>query len=640
MKSVQAWPLLAVLMLLLSLGGCAPPGALKPTAPSQLDPDSGRAAALAAQGDYLGAAGLYAGIGARAPAEVQGGYLLLAAEYYLAGGDRDSARAALAATTAMTLDPVASLRRRLLEAELLLDEARASDALALLLDPPPPDASVELRIRYHQDTARAYRLLGNLLESARELAVLDRLLADPQTRLENQLEIVRSLALVSAQALQNLQPAAPFDVAGWMGLALVLKQAGANRELLTPLLDDWRQRYPAHPALPGLLDDYFQRQQDLVQRAAHVAVLLPERGPYATVAAAVRDGLMAAWYADPDSTRPALRFYDASDNAALWPTYKQAVAEGAEIVVGPLDKDAVLQLVRAGELPVPVLALNLVVADVTPPANLFQFALAPEDEARQVAEKAWLEGLRRPLILGPGGDLGERIANAFAERWVSLGGSVAGRRTYEAQAADHSDTIRQALLLDVSVARHRELQRLLGKRLAFEPRRRQDLDMVFLAAKPQQLRLLRPQLQFHHADDLPIYTTSHAWDGAVASHEAQDVAGVLLPDMPWLLTESEHSPLSRTRLQQVLPAAGGAYGRLYAMGLDAYRLLPHLGRLQSSPLESLDGHTGNLYVTADNHVHRQLVWVRLNVEPEILGYSPRLDLEQAPATPEAALPGS
>ncbi len=131
-----------------------------------------------------------------------------------------------------------------------------------------------------------------------------------------------------------------------------------------------------------------------------------------------------------------------------------------------------------------------------------------------------------------------------------------------------------------------------------------------------------------------------AGETGTARHEAQDVAGVLLPDMPWLLTESEHSPLSRTRLQQVLPAAGGAYGRLYAMGLDAYRLLPHLGRLQSSPLESLDGHTGNLYVTADNHVHRQLVWVRLNVEPEILGYSPRLDLEQAPATPEAALPGS
>ena len=634
MKPVQAWSLLALIVLLLTLAGCGAPTFTKPEPPAFSDPDIPRAASLAAQGDYLGAAALYSAIAGRAPPDVRGRLLVQAAENYARGNDRDNTRASLAAAATLPLDSDTALRRRLLEAELHMDEARASDAVALLLEPPPPGTAPELRIRYHRDTARAFRLMGNLYESARELQALDPLLADPQARFDNQLEIVRSLAVLSEQALLGLQSTAPGDEAGWLALAVILKQAGQAPDSLAARVAAWRQRFPTHPALPGLLDGYFERQQALVQRAAHIAVLLPERGPYAKVGAALRDGLMAAWYADADGQRPQLRFYDSTDAAALWPTYNQAVADGAQIVVGPLDKDAVIQLVRAGELPVPVLALNQVEADAAPPANLFQFSLAPEDEARQAAERAWLEGLRRPIVLAPTGEWGERIAGAFDERWTSLGGSIAGQVGYDPQAADHSATIQHVLLLDASIARHRELQRLLGKRLEFEPRRRQDIDLIFLAAKPQQLRLLRPQLQFHHAEALPVYTTSHAWNGTVTPTEAQDVAGVLLPDMPWLLTENPDDPLSRARLQQILPAAGGPYGRLYAMGLDAYRLLPHLARLQSSPLESLDGVTGSLYLDGANQVHRQLVWAELDTTPKILGYSPRLDLQ----TPDAPVP--
>lgn len=198
MKPMQAWPLLAVLILLLA--GCAPPS-VKPTAPAAADPDIARATELAAAGDHLGAATLYAGVAERAPAEGRGRFLVLAAENYLSGGDRDAARAMLAAAASAPLDGVTDLRRRLVEAELLLEEARASDAVALLLQPPPADAPLELRQRYHLDTARAFRQMGNLLESARELQALDPLLTDPQARFDNQLDIVRNLAVLSEQAL-------------------------------------------------------------------------------------------------------------------------------------------------------------------------------------------------------------------------------------------------------------------------------------------------------------------------------------------------------------------------------------------------------------------------------------------------------
>jgi outer membrane PBP1 activator LpoA protein len=299
-------------------------------------------------------------------------------------------------------------------------------------------------------------------------------------------------------------------------------------------------------------------------------------------------------------------------------------------VIGPLDKDAVRQLARAGELPVPVLALNQVALNARPPANFYQFSLAPEDEARQVAERAWLDGLRYPVLLTPDSPWGARVADAFRQRWLSLGGRVAGAQVYDNNATDYGQAIQQLLHLDQSKARRRGLERLLGQRLEFEPRRRADADFVFVAASNTQARQLRPQLQFHHAADLPVYTTSHAWDGELDDNEALDLAGVLLPDMPWILDTDQADPLARRNLASNFPASASAFGRLYAMGMDSLQLLPHLARLQSALYESLDGRTGKLHMDALHQVHRQLVWTRLSGSGnQVLGYTPRLDLPGA-----------
>jgi outer membrane PBP1 activator LpoA protein len=159
-----------------------------------------------------------------------------------------------------------------------------------------------------------------------------------------------------------------------------------------------------------------------------------------------------------------------------------------------------------------------------------------------------------------------------------------------------------------------------------------------MAARPVQAQGIRPQLQFHHAADLPLYTTSHAWLGQLTPSQAEDMKGVMLADIPWMLSHDEQDPDSRRAVARYLPKIGSGYARLYAMGMDAYRLVPHLNRLQSSRYESLDGRTGNLFMDETQQIHRQLVWVRLGEELEVMGYAPRLDLqggdgETAPLTP-------
>lgn len=640
MQAANLFRLLPVLIWLALAAGCGQPPE-RPSRPGD-QADIARADSLMATQQYLAAAEIYRQLAARTPpGPQQATYLLEAAEASRSGSDWDGIRSALVQLAPLKLTGEQELERRLLQAEVLLQEMRPIDALSELGAPPGENFSTALRVRFFRDLATAYRQMGNLLETANALQAIDALQTDTQERLETQTEILRTLALLNEQALERLQPSPPGVSGGWMQLALLVKRHGNEPDAMEPELAAWRQRFPQHPALPELMPNYQLQLQGQFQFVSRVAVLLPQSGVFAEVAAAIRDGIVISRFEQTQGRRTELRFYDSTDPAGIWPLYSRAVSEGAELVIGPLQKDAVAQLVRAGELPVPVLALNQVGIEAAPPANLFMFSLSPEDEARQAAERAWLDGSRRPIILAPQGAWGDRLANAFEERWLGLGGSVAGVARYDTKSHDYSETITQLLHLDQSEARHRRMQGWLGRKVEFEPRRRDDVDSVFIAARPVQAQGIRPQLQFHHAGDLPLYATSHAWSGQLTANQVEDMKGIMLADIPWILSADTESPNSRAVVARYLPKSGSGYARLYAMGMDAMRLVPHLKRLQSSRYESLDGGTGNLFMDETHQVHRQLVWVRLGEETEVLGYAPRLDLQggtgaTAPVAPTAA----
>lgn len=634
MQAALVRPFIVILLLVL-LAGCEQ--LPERPSPPPVDPDIERAALLRSAGEHLAAAELYRQLAARTGALAQrAGFLLAAAEASRDGGDWDGTRFALEQLNVMDLIGADALQRRLLQAETLLQERRALEALGLLDGEPPANMPGALLIRFHQDRAEAYRQLGNLLETANALQRVDALQIDPYERLATQTGILRSLALLNERVLGELQPSPPGIAGGWMQLALLVKRYGSDPAALAPELQAWRQRFPQHPALPDLLNNYQQRLQSQLQQVSRIAVLLPQTGNFAGAAAAIRDGIMISRFALPAHKRPQLRFYDATDPAGIWPLYSRAVDEGAELVIGPLQKDAVAQLLRAGELPVPVLALNQVDTGAAPPHNMYMYSLSPEDEARQAAERAWLDGSRQPVVLAPQGAWGDRLVGAFTQRWQTLGGNVAGTGRYDPASHDYSETITQVLHIDQSKARHQEMVRWLGRKLEFEPRRRDDVDAVFLAARPIQAQGMRPQLQFHHAADLPIYTTSHAWQGSLSASQAEDMKGIRLADIPWMVGASADEADARATVERYLPKSASGYARLYAMGMDALQLVPHLKRLQSTRYESLDGNTGNLYMDEGNLIHRQLVWLILDQEPQILGFAPRLDLQGgAPATPAA-----
>jgi len=330
----------------------------------------------------------------------------------------------------------------------------------------------------------------------------------------------------------------------------------------------------------------------------------------------------------------------------VWPAYRGALESGAEFVVGPLRRPLVATLAAEPSLAVPTLALNYASeSEQTPPTavgaaatgagtvpgtaplasaaassrssidrapteGLFQFALSPEDEARQVAERAWFDGHARAAVIAPRGNWGDRVSGAFAGAWESLGGEVVGQVAYDTEAVDLSAPVSALLGVDASEARYKELRRVVGSGLKGEARRRKDLDFVFMAGFPGQARKVRPQFKFHHASDVPVYSTSHVFSGVADPGADRDVDGVLFGDMPWALGQDPSDTDLRRRVEALWPNSVAGYMRLYAFGADAYALVARVGRLRAQAQAEYQGVTGRLSVTADNKIRRRLTWGR------------------------------
>jgi outer membrane PBP1 activator LpoA protein len=162
-----------------------------------------------------------------------------------------------------------------------------------------------------------------------------------------------------------------------------------------------------------------------------VALILASRGPYAGPAELVRDGFLAALYAQT-GTKPTVRIYDTGGSAdAVRQAVRRAVNEGARFIVGPLQKDMVAALASQGTPPVPMLALNYLEPNQSAPGDFYELGLAPEDEARAAAEQAIAAGFHRAAALTPTGDWGERVLAAFSKRLSELGGELASAALWQ-----------------------------------------------------------------------------------------------------------------------------------------------------------------------------------------------------------------
>ncbi|HAB65420.1 MAG TPA: hypothetical protein DCE49_14830, partial [Pseudomonas sp.] len=397
-------------------------------------------------------------------------------------------------------------------------------------------------------------------------------------------------SLVSNLAPEQLQQTADTDLAGWISLATAVKQAGTLGQQKRAI-EAWQQQNPNHPAARRLPDPLLKLKQLADKPLSHVALLLPMEGPLASVARALRDGFLAAHLAGQQDLK--IELFDSTRLSSIDDFYRQASASGVELVIGPLEKDMVRQLADREQLPITTLALNYSDANQQVPPQLFQFGLAAEDEAREVARRAWADGHRRAVALTPRGEWGNRVFEAFRQEWQTLGGTVVAAEPL-AEPIELANQIADMLQI-----------RSNGGSDESQPSRRQDIDFLFLAATPQQAQQVKPTLIFQYAGDLPVYATSHLHAATDNRTQYLDLEGIRFTETPWLL--DPQLPL-RQEIERKWPQARGSLGRLYAMGADAYQLAPRLNQLLALPDTRIDGLSGTLSLTPQQRIERRLPW--------------------------------
>lgn len=528
---------------------------------------------------------------------------LAAAQQLIARSEEDRALSLLDGIDTDILPPALRFDILSLQTQRAIQANDAERALSYLAYMPSlstlPEEDVLLSEQLYAD---AFNLNGQALEEAKILIESTRYVHDEAELQAYHNQIWAALQQLNSQELyQELQqPNNDYTLQGWLELAQAARQVIDVRTSETNI-DNWLAVWQAHPAAQIMPQDLMSGGSTAIDNIARIGVLLPQSGPLQDAGNAISEGIQKAQAnTQANGYTPELVFIDSAPLTTADEILSAVTNRGLEMIIGPLDKDKVNSLANYSELPLPFLALNY--AD-TNAYNLYQFGLSAEDEARDAATTAINAGKYSALIITPDSDWGHRASIAFSNTFTELGGSVADSLLFDSNKL--SQQIPELLHVNIGRLRANEERRRKKQSYSFANVRRQDADVILLAARPQDARLIKPFLKFYFANNIPVYATSQVYSGSPDTKSDIDLNGIMFGDIPWVL--SPPSPLQQS-IARSKNDTRTRYGRLYALGADAYNLYPYLQELSMTPGAQLAGETGQLSVSANNNVMRHLQW--------------------------------
>ncbi|WP_100640161.1 penicillin-binding protein activator [Marinobacter salexigens] len=556
-------------------------------------------------------------------AETAQRYLLKVAGRFQDQGDHRAARTLLQSAQLAQPEPSMLAQKQLLSmaSAVALEDREWANSLATELSPDNfKGYNSELVNRAANLQAETYALVGDRLSAAMTLMLLSQTdgKVNPQ-RIHDQ--IWTFLKAVPDQKLATAsEKSIGYETEGWLELTASIRAPGLNIDEQGRIVRRWQNNWPGHPAAQ-ILPSELQLIATLAEsRPEKIALALPLQGPLTSAGKAIRDGFLAAYYHDKsaDRNKTDIRVIDTSGQA-FDKLYKELAAGDVDLIIGPLEKEALASLTSMKTLPVPALGLNYLPAETPTPDGLYQFGLSAEDEARQIADRISEQNINQVLVLIPHGEWGDRVEAALRKRLQRTGGVA-----LDIERFFREDNLRAvtADLLGITVSRDRAIQveRTIGLNVEFEPRRRQDAEAIIMVAEPATARQFKPLFAYYFGGDLPVYSPSIIYEGTPDAGRDRDLNQVMFTDIPWVL--DNENPL-REEASAVLPGTRGQLGRLFAMGADAWQLSKRLPLLRQVQSASIDGHTGQLTMTREGSIHRHQLWAQFRKgTPELLPVMP------------------
>ncbi|MFA4146019.1 penicillin-binding protein activator [Enterobacter hormaechei] len=310
-----------------------------------------------------------------------------------------------------------------------------------------------------------------------------------------------------------------------------------------------------------------------------------------------------------------LKIYDTSAQP-LDQVLAQVQQDGASIVVGPLLKNNVEALMKS-DTTLNVLALNQP-EQVQNRANICYFALSPEDEARDAARHIHEQGKQAPLLLIPRSTLGDRVANAFAQEWQTLGGGVVLQQKFGSAAELRAGVNGGAGIalngspVSASLPQQQSVT-IGGLTIPAPPTDAQisgggKVDSAYIVATPEEIAFIKPMIAMRNGSQsgATLYASSRSAEGTAGPDFRLEMEGLQYSEIPMLAGSNPQL------MQQALGAVRNDYSlaRLYAMGVDAWALANHFTQMRQVPGFELNGNTGDLTADQDCVINRKLSWLK------------------------------
>lgn len=517
---------------------------------------------------------------------------MLAARSYLSLGQAKPASALFLQLQKQAQTPEQKAQLQLLQAHLLLAQGDANQALILLEGKPGVALDADTQKNWYRQRVVLQLDIKNNFGAAKSLVSLEPHLNQNELATNHQ-QIWSLLKSMTPSTLQALEEApAPDVTTGWLRLASLVNEFGAQPTLLGRQLAGWKRDFPNHPAqrdMPAGLGDLSATASSSVQQ---IAVLLPLSGNLEPQGAAIRNGMLMSY--KENQGQFTLNFYD-TQSKSIGDLYKQAIQEGADMIIGPLLKDRVEELLKANPT-VPVLALNdldkPVVNDTT-----FYFSLSAAADAAQAARYLYAQGYRKPLLIAAQGRIGYGSIKAFEQTWATL--------SQEKPVVATFGTRNEVQGMVKNALSGRSTPRA-GEVVPLSDAAPRSIDAVYLVANSLETRMIKPyvDISVNPMGSLPIFTGARGYDSA-ATEVTSELNGMHISDMPLLLGSYEKQ---REQIALLWPQTQGDLLRLFAMGYDAVALVDNLQPMRKVGSMQQAGMSGQLSVDAQGNIVRMLNW--------------------------------
>ena len=537
--------------------------------------------------------------------------LLRATAAYFYYGNFTAGRQSLYQVKLRQLDDLHKAQYQLLNARLALYDQqpqRALDVLNMIINNPIMSTTMQAEVLQLEATAQ--QRLNLTLDSIKTRIQLTPLLTTPTVKDENQRTIWHTLSKITSETLAQLQQDSSNSILqGWAALALITRNYANNPPQLLQQLRNWQNQFAKHPA-HNLVTTDINKFALLLQAPQQVALLLPLQGPVGPQAEAILNGFLIAYYQAKAQNLPVptLKIYDTS-TTAVSTQYQKAIANGANFVIGPLTKANVELLKSDADISVPTLALNYDTDNDASPNNFYEFALSPINEATAITTRAAQLGYINSIAITPAGKWGNNIATHFTQQWQSYDGNLLDTISYKPKE-NLKAMVASFLHITQSYIRRNSLQKIIGEKVKFSARRRQDIDFIFLNAFPQQARQIMPLLRFYYAGNIPVFSTSQIYNGNRNPQRDRDLDDIQFPIMPWIINPSANAQKLRQQARTLWSSNFKQYSTLYAFGIDTYNLMIRMNQLQALPKFGLIANTGTLFMQTDRRIYRQLEWAQ------------------------------